>query len=68
MSTTTLRGARHHLCLDFTDDGQVNFFPTTNDPENLARRLAEVIRMFLEHPQTIRCAAGAHDGPTENRA
>ncbi len=63
MSTPT---ARHHLCLDFTDDGRVDFFPTTDDPEDLARRLSEVIRLFLEYPTAIRCAAGAHDGPTES--
>lgn len=60
MSVQTLRGARHHLCLDFTDDGRVDFFPTTDDPADLARRLAFVVRMLLEHPSAIGCAAGYH--------
>jgi hypothetical protein len=36
----------------------VTFYPDTRDPAELARRLATVIRVLVEHPGAIRCAAG----------
>src|SRR5262245_39199993 len=57
----TRRVIAHHLCLEFRADGQVDFYPTTTDPAELAARLARVVRMFLECPTAIRCAAGHHE-------
>ena len=53
-------GVDHHLCLVFRDTGIVDFYPDTENPEALAARLAKVVRMFLEHPTAIACAAGFH--------
>jgi hypothetical protein len=47
----------HHLVLCFLPDGTVNFYPSTEDPPELARRFADIIRVLLEHPTAIRCAA-----------
>lgn len=54
--------AAHHLCIAFREDGQVDFFPRTDDAAELARRFARVIRMFVEHPSAVQCAAGNHCG------
>jgi hypothetical protein len=57
----------HHLCLVFRNSGIVDFYPDTEDPEALPARLAKVVRMFLEHPTAINCAAGFHrDGPHDD--
>jgi hypothetical protein len=52
----------HHLCVEFRADGRVDFYPRTDDAAELAERLARVVRMFLEHPSAIACAAGHHAG------
>jgi hypothetical protein len=50
----------HHLLLCFESDGEVNFYPRTADPPELARRLARLIRVLIEYPGAVRCAAGDH--------
>lgn len=60
----------HHLCLVFDDEGGVHFFPETAEPAELAARLARVVRLLVENPSRIQCAAGActatptHECPT----
>jgi hypothetical protein len=51
---------QQHLVLCFDPDGGVHFYPSTDDPPELARRFSEVVRMLLEHPSAIECAAGHH--------
>jgi hypothetical protein len=41
----------------------VTFYPQTADPPELAQRLATVVRLFVEHPTLIRCAAEDHASP-----
>jgi hypothetical protein len=52
----------HRLVLDFTADGGVDFHATTDDPQELAQRLARVIRTLVEHPTAIGAAAGVYHG------
>lgn len=61
VNARTLRGAEHHVCLDFMPGGEVLFYPTTTDPAELARRLARMVRMLVEHPSAVACAAGYHE-------
>ena len=51
-----------HLVLCVGPDGGVKFFPEAADPHQLVRALEVIVRIFSEHPETIRCAAGACDG------
>jgi hypothetical protein len=53
----------HRLVLEFTADGGVDFHTTTDDPEELARRFARVVRTLVEYPTTVAVAAGLHRGP-----
>jgi hypothetical protein len=53
----------HRLVLEFTADGGVDFHATTDDPEELARRFARVVRTLVEYPTTVAVAAGLHRGP-----
>lgn len=53
----------HRLVLEFTGDGGVDFVATTDDPEELARRFARVVRTLVEHPTAIATAAGLGDSP-----
>jgi hypothetical protein len=50
----------HHLLLCFEPDGGVTFYPQTDDPPELDQHLATVVRLFVEHPSLIRCAAQHH--------
>ena len=45
-----------HLTLCFSPDGNVNFYPQTEDPEQLARALTQLL---CDHPERILCVAGA---------
>ena len=49
----------HHLCLVFDNAGGVQFFPDTESPAELATRFARVVRILVENPSRIQCAAGA---------
>jgi hypothetical protein len=49
---------QHHLELCFRPDGHVLFYPASEDPEQLARRLAQVVRFLVEEPSAVACAAG----------
>lgn len=55
----------HLLCLEFAADGQVHFTPHTDDPAELARRFARIVRVLVEHPSAIKCAAGYHPNAPE---
>ncbi len=52
---------RHHLTLCFEPDGTVNFYPSTEDPATLAARFAKLIRLLVENPSAVHCAAGHHE-------
>jgi hypothetical protein len=51
----------HRLVIHFDSDGGMDFFPSTDDPAELARRLAELVRVLVEHPSAIAYAAGHHE-------
>jgi len=55
----------HHLTLCFLSDGTVDFYPETRDPAALARCLAALVRVLVEHPSAIACAAGHHRTGTD---
>jgi len=52
------RPGHAHLTICIAPDGQVTFYPDGN-PEQLVHALELLVRAFTEHPQAIRCAAGA---------
>jgi hypothetical protein len=54
-----------HLELCFSADGSTQFYPQTDDPVRLARRLAEVVELLHDRPGLILCAAGWHPEPEE---
>jgi hypothetical protein len=56
---------QHHLELCFREDGHVLFYPTTHDPEQLARRFAQLLRFLVEEPSAVACAAGWHQSEPE---
>ncbi len=51
-----------HLEICFLQDGDVNFYPEGGDRDELAARLAGVVRLLSERPELVRCAAGACAG------
>jgi hypothetical protein len=53
----------HHLLLCFQPSGGVTFFPETRDAEELAARLQQLLRLLIENPSAIACAAGHHPPP-----
>jgi hypothetical protein len=53
----------HHILLCFQSDGSVSFFPSTDDPAELAQRLALLVRLFVEEPAWLRCVAADHAHP-----
>jgi hypothetical protein len=57
---TTLDPGAHPLCITFTPDHRFDFYPTTDNPPDLAHRFADFVRLPVEYPPLIRCAAGAH--------
>ena len=46
-TTKLLRGAKHHLCIDFHPRRSASFFPTTNDPADLGRRWRALVQAFV---------------------
>ena len=50
-----------HLTICFRPDGRADFFPE-GDADELARRLGRLVLIFAEHPEAVRCAAGACGG------
>lgn len=60
VKTPALGPGEHHLCLAFREDGQVDFYPATADPPELARRLTDLLHVLIEHPSAVRCAVGDH--------
>src|SRR5262245_28744451 len=43
-----VRGAEHHLCVDFHADGSGSFFPTTTAPDELARRFRAFLQGWID--------------------
>lgn len=60
MSADRLLPDQHFLCIEFSPNGHAQFFPCTNDPQALAERFAQLLRILVEHPSAVRCAAGYH--------
>jgi hypothetical protein len=50
----------HLLLVKFPPGGGVVFYPMTEDPEGLAKRLQELAAHLVENPTQTRCAAGDH--------
>jgi hypothetical protein len=51
-----------HLEICFLPDATAHFYPDTFKPHRLHRRLSRLIKILGQHPQAIRCAAGACQG------
>ena len=54
--------AHPHITISFPPDGESKFYPEGDDRPELARRLTRLVQILHEHPEAIRCAAGACDG------
>ena len=51
-----------HLEICFSTDGHADFYPQTNDPERLYRRLRWLMKLVRRRPELLRHAAGACQG------
>ena len=50
----------HVLMIRFAPDGEIAFYPMTDNPEALAERLQRLAAHLIENPTQARCAAGDH--------
>lgn len=50
----------HVLMIQFAPDGQIVFYPVTDNPVALAERLQRLAAHLIENPTQARCAAGDH--------
>jgi hypothetical protein len=50
----------HILMIKFTREGEIVFYPMTDDPAVLAERLQRLAAHLIENPTQTRCAAGDH--------
>jgi hypothetical protein len=57
---TTIDPGANHLSITFTPDHRFDFYPTTDNPPDLARRFADLVRLLVGDPTLIRRVAGTH--------
>ena len=48
------------MLIRFASDGEIAFYPMTDNPEALAERLQRLAAHLIENPTQTRCAAGDH--------